>query len=258
VCLVCSSAGSAHVWDIETGREACPPLAHADLVLDAQFSPDGKMVATASRDDTARLWQVATGLPLSEPLPGDTRVECLAFSPDGHWLATGSADGSVRIWEVPTLVDRPPDWLPDLAEALARLKVNAAGHAEPVPPPELEKLKEVLQRSTAQDDYTLWAKWLLSDSQTRPISPSATLTRSTYVAVLLGSGQMDYLRQAARLALDDPQVQAALATAFIRQTGTNHVAALREADWRSRYAMSLAPSDPQVQRLFGSVLGRGM
>ena len=42
--------------------------AHADGVDSAQFSPDGKRVVTASRDNTARVWDAQTGQPLTEPL----------------------------------------------------------------------------------------------------------------------------------------------------------------------------------------------
>ena len=38
------------------------------------FSPDGKRLASASRDNSVRLWDAERGQPISEPLLGHTDV----------------------------------------------------------------------------------------------------------------------------------------------------------------------------------------
>jgi WD40 repeat protein len=64
------------------------------------FSPDGRLLATASRDRTVRLWQVANGQEVHQ-LAGHTgSMMACAFSPDGRLLATASTDGTARLWEV--------------------------------------------------------------------------------------------------------------------------------------------------------------
>ena len=43
------------------GPEIIPQLGHTGRILDVAFSPDGKLVATASVDHTAVLWSAETG-----------------------------------------------------------------------------------------------------------------------------------------------------------------------------------------------------
>ncbi|WP_326826011.1 protein kinase domain-containing protein [Streptosporangium sp. NBC_01756] len=76
---------------------------HNDGVCSVAFSPDGKILATGSYDDTVRLWEVATGTSIGRPLTGHNDGVCsVAFSPDGRTLATGSGDDTMRLWDVGT------------------------------------------------------------------------------------------------------------------------------------------------------------
>jgi WD40 repeat protein/tRNA A-37 threonylcarbamoyl transferase component Bud32 len=93
---------------------------HQDGALCVAFSPDGKLLASAGKDNLIKLWDLST--PRSSPrspwgrtaheapprsplamLPGHTHwIKSLAFSPDGQTLASASRDTTVKLWDIPT------------------------------------------------------------------------------------------------------------------------------------------------------------
>jgi WD40 repeat protein len=75
-------------------------LEYDDHVTYAEFSPDGSMLATGSKDSTIRFWDTKTGASLGEPLRGHAfPITFLRFSPSGNWIASRD-DGTVRLWEL--------------------------------------------------------------------------------------------------------------------------------------------------------------
>jgi hypothetical protein len=75
---------------------------HAGWVRGVAFSPDGRLLATASTDRTARLWDSATGDRLRTLTGHAAGIRGVAFSPDGRLLATGSIDTTARVWDPAT------------------------------------------------------------------------------------------------------------------------------------------------------------
>jgi WD40 repeat protein len=72
---------------------------HGGWVRSLVVSPDGKVLASASDDQTIKLWDVATGRTFRTLKAHTGAVRGLAFSPDGLRLASASWDRTVKLWE---------------------------------------------------------------------------------------------------------------------------------------------------------------
>src|SRR5262245_59369155 len=71
---------------------------HRDAVTCLAYAPDGKTLATGSKDGTVRLWDAAGKERAT--LPGHERmVTALAFAPDGKALATAGYDKGIKVWD---------------------------------------------------------------------------------------------------------------------------------------------------------------
>lgn len=81
---------------------------HKDWVNSVAFSPDGKLIASGSEDNSIKLWNAKTGkfirtLKKSWWRRGyNAAILSVAFSPDGRSLISGSEDNTIKLWDVKT------------------------------------------------------------------------------------------------------------------------------------------------------------
>jgi WD40 repeat protein len=74
---------------------------HSGTVASSEFSPNGKLIVTASWDGTARIFDAASGHLLQtfrRTGPSKSQLMQASFSPDGRLVATAAKDGSVRVY----------------------------------------------------------------------------------------------------------------------------------------------------------------
>jgi WD40 repeat protein len=96
-----SYRGEIKLWDVHSGQERASLKGHTGPIYSVVFSPDGKTLATGSRDKTIKLWDAQSGQERAT-LKGHTHdVWSVVFSPDGKTLASGSQDKTIKLWDVP-------------------------------------------------------------------------------------------------------------------------------------------------------------
>ena len=99
-----SQAGSAMTTLLTEQQQngELPAASSAAGVDGVAFSPDGKLLASASGDGYVQLWNPVTGAPAGKPLPVDpgnpNGVSGVAFNPDSKLLATADFNGYLRLW----------------------------------------------------------------------------------------------------------------------------------------------------------------
>jgi len=157
-------------------------MRHGDVLVSAEFSPDGLRILTGSHDRTARVWDAQTGQPLSESLLHGGPVMSARFSPDGRRIVTASFNKKARVWDVGPTPGKYPDWLLPLSEALSGQVLNPQAVLEETKLDRLETLHRIRQRliGAKDDDWVLWGRWLLADRATGTISPFSKITVPEY------------------------------------------------------------------------------
>jgi tetratricopeptide (TPR) repeat protein len=222
----------------------------------AFFAPDETRVAIHYYDQAVEFWDALSGERLTEALPqAKVDVGWVGCSGDGRWVAVLLGDGRIRIWETPPPPLPAPDWLSELAEALAGQRFNRQGFLEPVSPGELWVLQQRLKHSlkalvkptgassAGRDSkeagfYDRWAHWFFAEPSTRTVLPSSPRTVAQH-AQMLAEERVSYAAAREALLLQPTNVTAMTAVALTTSDA-------RFADWLSQQALERAPDSEEV------------
>jgi WD40 repeat protein/predicted Ser/Thr protein kinase len=123
-----------YYWQREMHRDVRTLWGHLAPVCEVATSPDGLLIATASKDRTAKVWELATGREIST-FSGHTEVvRAVAFLPDGRRVVSCGGDGTIRIWESNTgrqlqILKRDANEFLSVAVSRDPLRIVSGGHA---------------------------------------------------------------------------------------------------------------------------------
>ena len=182
--LSVSHDNTARIWGAATGVPLTEPLPHRGMGSAGAWSPDGSRIATTTQRQDLSLWDAETGELLGEwPATAATAAPRQpAFLADGRRLilsGTGNRDAVVLFDTGPLASEPVPSWLGRLAEGMGgRRLVKQTGRApsrtvlQHVPAEESWSIAAEFAGLSGDDGYSRAARWLLTDPEKRPPTPS--------------------------------------------------------------------------------------
>ncbi len=104
---------AVRLWHLATGREVGTWMRHANHMVVAAFSPDGRLIVSGSGNDMAsddpsvRIWEVASGQEVRRFNGHRAGVYSVAFFPDGRRVASAGSDAIAMVWDLALEADSP-------------------------------------------------------------------------------------------------------------------------------------------------------
>ncbi|MEZ0325666.1 MAG: WD40 repeat domain-containing protein [Fimbriimonas sp.] len=88
--------GNAIVWDMKTDLPVGTLKGHKDWVVDVAYSPNGKLIATSSTDQTVKVWNAVTLAKVADIAAQSYVGSPLCFTADGSTLVTVNDQGYLQ------------------------------------------------------------------------------------------------------------------------------------------------------------------
>jgi len=156
-------------------------MRHKSPVRFAAFSADDERVITISGDHDVQLWDSHSGISITILLKARERENFSAHPNfrqavqlDSQTLVTSF--GETLIWEVPDPPMPVPSWLPELAEAIGKKRLNSLRAFDPVSDNDTLNLQRKIEQDHSADFYIRWAKWFLAEPSQRTASPFSAVS----------------------------------------------------------------------------------
>ena len=113
------------LWQPESDKKSIARMTgHQQLINDVKFSPDGRLICSASFDKSIKVWNGKSGAFIATLRGHVQAVYQISFSSDSRLLVSGSADSTLKVWDLTSnklLIDLPGhedqvfalEWSPD-------------------------------------------------------------------------------------------------------------------------------------------------
>jgi WD40 repeat protein len=99
------SSGILQTWDIETGEKLLEWKGHNDSVSRVVSSEGGRVIVSASFDQSVKLWNAVSGTLEATIAEFEAPVLGLAATQDGRLLVTACDDGTAQVWDLKRRVE---------------------------------------------------------------------------------------------------------------------------------------------------------
>jgi WD40 repeat protein/serine/threonine protein kinase len=86
------------IWDIARNETRAVLEGHDSTIVQTQFSHDGQILASISKDRTLRLWSSDSWKEVRRVVGHAEELTSMAFSPDDATIATGDTAGRIILW----------------------------------------------------------------------------------------------------------------------------------------------------------------
>jgi WD40 repeat protein/uncharacterized caspase-like protein len=95
--------GKIKIWqnNLDGTQQLIRTLAgHQDTISQIKYSPDGKLIASASWDKTIKIWDTRSGNLINTLKGHQDGINSIAFSSDSQTLISGSEDKTIKLWDL--------------------------------------------------------------------------------------------------------------------------------------------------------------